>query len=119
MQNTKSRVRQKSVQRISHTNMPEETKQPNMPKQANIQGLISRASQIYDDHKLELEQTHKSKYVAIEADSGQYFIGETRDEAVAVAKKVFPNALMFTRRIGSIEKASRHNSYISSHARIL
>ncbi|MEK7083099.1 MAG: hypothetical protein AAB972_02915, partial [Patescibacteria group bacterium] len=69
----------------------------------------------------ELEPTHNGRYVVIEVDSRRYYIGNTRDEAITGAKKIFPNKIMFVKKIGGIEKASRHSSSPShvNYARLL
>ena len=87
----------------------------------NVNDLISKAKEIYNGLKQELEEKFKSKYVAIEVSSGKYFIGDTRDEAIAQAKKEFPDQLMFVRRIGELDKVARSSySYpLNSYARIL
>ena len=58
--------------------------------------------------KAELETTDNGKYIVIEVVSKRHFIGETRTDAVAEARKEFPNIVMFVRRIGTVEKSSRH-----------
>ncbi len=72
----------------------------------NIEELSDRADRIYRD--IPDISEYDGKYIAIDVDSKKYFIGDTRDVAVANAKAKFPSKLIFVRRIGQIEKISRH-----------
>lgn len=93
----------------------------NIPSTINIQSILTKAQQKYDVLRSALEPRQNGKYIAIEGDSGNYFIGETREEAVNKAKQKYPKAVVFVRRIGSLEKVARNSpSYISntSYARI-
>lgn len=56
--------------------------------------------------KSKLEPKENGKYVAIEAESKQYFIGGTKEEALDAAQKLFPDKIFFVRRIGELEKVS-------------
>lgn len=91
---------------------PDESKQilPTPPKPpANIQEIIDKGNKIYTGLKNVLEPSQNGKYVVIEVNSGKHFVGNTTDEATALAKKEFPNQIMFIRRIGQVEKSSRYS----------
>ena len=63
--------------------------------------VIYRAKEIYEQQlKSRLEASHRDQFVAIEPDSGEFFIGKTFDEAVKIARSKFPSALSHTIRIG-------------------
>ncbi len=63
--------------------------------------VISRAKEIYEARlRKDLEASHMGRFVAIEPDSGDYFIGETFDEAVKLARSKYPSKLSHTMRIG-------------------
>lgn len=88
----------------------------------NIQELSKKAEEIYNALSEELKSQNEGKYIAIEIDSGEYFIGETREEAVLKAKKEHPQKVVFIRRVGNIEKISLHSSSIfinNSYGRLL
>jgi hypothetical protein len=54
--------------------------------------LVDRGRQIYDDrYKATLEQTHLHWFVAIEPESGEYFLGRTLGEAAAAARAAHPD----------------------------
>lgn len=87
---------------------------PNIPQNTpNVKGLVEKAKEIYNSHKIELESSHGGEYVVIEVKSEKYFVGATKDEAMAKARKEFPKILLFVRRIGELEKMSHHSSSFS------
>lgn len=83
---------------------------PPTPPATNIQEIINKGNEIYNGLKNVLEPIHTGKYVVIEIKSGRYFLGGTRDEAIANARKEFPSQIMFIKRVGQVEKSSRHFS---------
>ena len=63
--------------------------------------VISRAKEIYERRlRSSLEANHRDQFVAIEPDSGEFFIGETFDEAVKLARSKYPSKLSHTIRVG-------------------
>jgi hypothetical protein len=54
----------------------------------------------YAEIQSELEVHHYGAYVMIEVDSGDYFIGETPEEALCKAKAVYPDKAFYLVRIG-------------------
>ena len=68
---------------------------------AETKSVISRAKQIYADRlQRELEANHNNRFVAIEPESGEHFLGDTFDQAVQSARRKFPSRLSHTIRIG-------------------
>jgi hypothetical protein len=68
---------------------------------AETKSIIARAKQIYADSlQAALESGHKDRYVAIEPESGEYFLGDTFDEAVRSARAKYPSRVSHTIRIG-------------------
>ena len=68
---------------------------------AETKSVIDRAKQIYADRlQDELEGKHNDRYVAIEPESGDHFLGDTFDEAVRLARSKYPARLSHTIRIG-------------------
>ena len=47
-----------------------------------------------------LEPQHREDYVAIEPDSGDYFLGKTLSEAIRSARQAHPQRLAFALRVG-------------------
>jgi hypothetical protein len=63
--------------------------------------LMKRVEQIYRDRlQSELEPTHRDDFVAIEPDSGEYFLGRTLSEAAAGARAAYPNRRTGVLRVG-------------------
>jgi hypothetical protein len=63
--------------------------------------VAERAKQIYQDQLRErLESTDHGRFVCIEPQSGQFFLGDTFDEAVNQAIDAHPDRLTHTLRVG-------------------
>ncbi|RLG23815.1 hypothetical protein DRN76_04870 [Methanosarcinales archaeon] len=62
--------------------------------------LCFKGEKIYVEIKETLEPTLNSKFVAIEVDSGDYFIGNDAIETTERAKKRYPDSTFFLVRIG-------------------
>jgi len=63
--------------------------------------LARRAEAIYALRlKDVLEPTHRDQFVAIEPDSGDYFLGHTLSEAIGLARKAHPDRLAHALRVG-------------------
>ncbi|MFH1582457.1 MAG: hypothetical protein ABIA08_01725 [bacterium] len=84
------------------------SKSPDVPDVPDVKGIIKKGLEIYDKIKEKIEPAENGKYVVIETESEKYFIGNTRDEATGKAKDEFPDKVLFIKRIGQIEKISRH-----------
>lgn len=68
---------------------------------SDTKSVIERAKRIYTDRlQTALESQHVNRFVAIEPESGDYFIGDTFDEAVTSARSIHPSRLSYTIRIG-------------------
>ena len=63
--------------------------------------LARQAEAIYQELlKSTLEKSHLNAYVAIEPTSGNYFLGETLNEALGAARKAYPERLSHVMRVG-------------------
>lgn len=68
---------------------------------AETKSVINRAKQIYANQlQSDLESQHMDRFVSIEPESGEYFLGDTFDEAVKSARTKYPTRLSHTIRIG-------------------
>jgi hypothetical protein len=68
---------------------------------AETKSVIERAKRIYAERlQAVLEHQHRDRFVAIEPESGEYFLGDTFDEAVRAARAKYPSRLSHTIRIG-------------------
>jgi hypothetical protein len=67
----------------------------------NTADLMKRVEQIYQNRlKTELELTHLDDFVAIDPDSGEYFLGRTLSEAAAAARAAYPTRRTGVLRVG-------------------
>ncbi len=63
--------------------------------------LASRASAIYEQKlRARLESTNPDDFVAIEPESGDFFLGKTLSEAIQAARAAHPARLPFAFRVG-------------------
>jgi hypothetical protein len=72
--------------------------------------VAERAKEVYATIKEEMERQHWGKALAIEAKSGDYFLGDRGLEAVKEGRKKHPDGLFFIYRIG-------HKAYVSYRGR--
>lgn len=71
-----------------------------MPTPESIE-VARKAQEIYErDLRHKLEATHLNAFVAIEPESGEYFLGQTLREAIQAARAAYPDRITFTLRIG-------------------
>ncbi|MFC1759346.1 hypothetical protein ACFL2H_11375 [Planctomycetota bacterium] len=63
--------------------------------------IAIKSKKLYDERLREkLECSDHGKFVCIEPESGEYFVGETFDDAVNKAIDAYPNRLTHTLRVG-------------------
>jgi len=63
--------------------------------------VAEKSKAIYEERlRATLEAEHRDKFVAIEPDSGDYFVGATYSESVMAARKAHPHRIAFVIRIG-------------------
>ena len=65
-------------------------------------GKLSEAGKRVYKEKLQaiLEPEHIGEFVAIEPDSGRYFLGDTGANALITARDAMPNSLFYLARVG-------------------
>ncbi|MEX0865959.1 MAG: hypothetical protein WD030_01285 [Pirellulales bacterium] len=67
----------------------------------HTKSVVERAKAIYFERlQTTLEAEHPDRYVAVEPESGDYFLGDTIDEAVKSARTKYPTRLSHILRIG-------------------
>ncbi len=63
--------------------------------------VAQQAERIYEERlKATLEKTQRGSFVAIEPESGDYFLGATLSEAGIAARKAYPDRRSFILRVG-------------------
>ncbi|MBI3862229.1 MAG: hypothetical protein HY290_10075 [Planctomycetia bacterium] len=69
--------------------------------------VAQNAERIYQSKLRDvLERTHIDEFVAIEPESGDYFLGRTLSQAIGAARKAHPTRLAHAIRVG--HKAALH-----------
>jgi len=69
-------------------------------KVINKAEMAAKGESIYATLKEKLEKEHRGKFVAIEVDSGDYFLGRTLQEADKKARQKYPDRVFYVIRIG-------------------
>jgi hypothetical protein len=65
------------------------------------QDVAARAKRLYEDSlRLRLESTHLNSFVAIEPDSGDYFIADNLSDAIQGIRQKYPERLAYAMRVG-------------------
>lgn len=63
--------------------------------------LVEGGQRFYEEHlRDQLEPEHAGRYVAIEPESGRYFLADTGTEALLEARRVLPESLFYLARVG-------------------
>ena len=63
--------------------------------------LVERGQAFYDEKlKEELEPEHTGRYVAIEPESGRYFLADTGTDALKAALAAIPDGHFYLARVG-------------------
>jgi len=78
----------------------------------NLREFGEKADRIYEQHRDKLEKKHRGEIIAIEVDSGDYFVGEEYEEVVKKARKKYPNKLFHFKRVG-------HDSFGKFHSPVM
>lgn len=73
--------------------------------------IAQKGREIYQKLSQKLEENDKGKFVAIEVDSGKYFVGETQEEALKKAKQHFPARIFYFVKVGfpAVVSVSTHH----------
>lgn len=84
----------------------------NTPISPDVQEIVKKGQELYNlQLKGVLEPDNTGKYAVIDVDSGEYFLGDTREEAVIEARKKYPKKVLYVTRIGGLERLSFHHAY--------
>lgn len=63
--------------------------------------FVARGQNLYDEKlRAALEPSHDGRFVAIEPESGRYFLGDTGTAALVAARRAMPHSLFFLTRVG-------------------
>jgi hypothetical protein len=67
---------------------------------ADTRQITAKGKVVYQQLQEELEKEYPGRFVAIEVESGDYFIGETLTEADTKAREKYPGRVFYVARIG-------------------
>lgn len=67
---------------------------------ADAREIATKGKQIYQRLQAELEEKYLGRFVAIEVESGDYFVGDTLTEADAKAREKHPDQVFYVVRVG-------------------
>lgn len=62
--------------------------------------IAQRGEKVYEKVSKQIEKKYLGDFMAIEVDSGKYFLGQTQMEAIEKAKKRFPAKVFYLMKIG-------------------
>jgi len=62
--------------------------------------IVEKGQRIYETIKDKLEPEHKGEIVAIEPDTGDYFLGQSVIEAIEKGREKYPDSVFHVIRIG-------------------
>lgn len=69
-------------------------------KKVNIQKIAEAGAKIYESIRLRYEPVQNGKFLAINIESRDAYIGNTSSEAVESARKAHPNKVFYVVKIG-------------------
>ncbi|MDP1688682.1 MAG: hypothetical protein Q8L47_00945 [bacterium] len=69
-------------------------------KNANIQKIAEDGAKIYEAIRLQYEPVQNGKFLAIDIESKNTYVGATSSEAVELARKAHPNKVFYVVKIG-------------------
>ena len=73
----------------------------------DLDEFVRLAEEVYETRlRKVLEPEHVDEFVAIEPESGDYFLGKTLSEAIGAARRSYPDRLAHAMRVG--HKAALH-----------
>ena len=68
---------------------------------SDVNEFVQRAETIYANRlQALLEPAHLDEFVVIEPESGDYFLGQTLNQATRAARSVYPDRLTHAMRVG-------------------
>lgn len=68
---------------------------------SDTQEFVRKAEELYESRlRPMLEAKHRDEFVAIEPESGDYFLGKTLSEAIGAARRSHPDRLAHAMRVG-------------------
>lgn len=69
-------------------------------RQADIQEIAEAGRKIYEEVKSQYEPQHNGKFLAIDIETKNVYMGETTSEAVEQARVAYPQRVFYVVKIG-------------------
>ncbi|MFH1890063.1 MAG: hypothetical protein ABIJ91_00620 [Candidatus Kuenenbacteria bacterium] len=83
-------------------------------KQADIQKIAQRGSEIYEGIKVKYDPKEKGKFLAIDIDSENVYLADTSAEALELAREMHPNKVFYVLKIGFDVAETMAKSFINN-----
>jgi|GEM_PF-1221184 len=80
--------------------MSNNNKKEELIKKADIQKIADKGKAVYEAIKADYDPKEKGKFLAIDVDTKNVYLGETSAEAVESAKRKHPDAIFYVVKIG-------------------
>lgn len=62
--------------------------------------IAHKGEEVYQKVSKQIVKKYLGSFIAIEVESGKYFLGQTQVEAIEKAKKHFPNKIFYLMKVG-------------------
>lgn len=69
-------------------------------KKSNIEKIAQDGAKIYEKIKVNYDPKEKGKFLAIEIESGDVYLGSTSAESLELAREAHPNKVFYVVKIG-------------------
>ena len=86
-------------------------------KQADIQKIAAEGEKIYQKIKVNFDPKHSGKFLAIDIESQDAYLGNTSAEAVELARQAHPGKIFYVVKIGFDTVETMAKAYIQSETR--
>ena len=83
-------------------------------KKADIQKIAEEGAKIYDQIKVNYDPKERGKFLAIDIDSKDAYLGNTSAEALELARQSHPNKVFYVIKIGFDVAETMARSFIDS-----
>lgn len=83
-------------------------------KKSDIQRIAEEGARIYEKIKINYDPKEKGKFLAIDIDSGEAYLGNTSAEALELAREHHPNKVFYVVKIGFDVAETMARSFIDN-----
>jgi hypothetical protein len=83
-------------------------------KDADIKRIAEEGTKIYESIKVKYDPSETGKFLAIDVDSKEAYLGNTSADALVLAKKAHPNKVFYVIKIGFDVAETMARSFIDN-----